>query len=466
MYVIMRQIYDAMKSKYMYNFFIRDIGKNNPINKRRKSIMKKFLSLLLVLSMTATLLVGCGEKKSDGDGAASGKVTLDIIISQYGNYTQEWWTEFEKNFEEANKDIDLNIEIVSWNDIYTVVNTRISTGEQPDILNISGFADYVADDLLMPAEDYVSEELQANFIPSFWESNEMDGTVWALPILASCRALFCNMDLLNGAGIDKVPTTWDEVLTACEAIKAEYGETIVPWGLDISTDEGQAAFSYYTWNFGGGFVDENGDWALNTKENVEAVEFIKTLIDSGYCNSAPFTDTRYPLQDAFSAGTLAMMIGPMNMVAADAKVENYEAADLPGKQTALGVCDQLMVFKDEKAGDERTAAITKFFDAFYELETYSDYMVYEGFLPATQDASDNLAKNAEKYIVGGTEDTTGNSEYFATFCSVLPNCQFYPMQKAEWMDVRNGVIDVEQQVCSGVIDAQTALDNLQDKVAK
>ncbi len=414
---------------------------------------KRILSVLLCMAIVASLLVGCGSKDD-------GKVTLDIIISQYGNYTQEWWTEFEAAFEEANNDIDLNIEIVSWNDIYSVVNTRISSNEQPDILNISGFADYVADDLLMPAEDYVSDAVKADIIPSFWESNAMDdGVVWALPILASCRALFCNTDLLAEAGAE-IPTTWDEVLDACQKIKDKFGDDIVPWGLDISTDEGQAAFSYYTWNFGGGFVDADNNWALNSKENVEAVEYIKTLIDSGYCNSAPFTDTRYPLQDAFSAGTLAMMIGPMNMVAADSTV-NYQAVDIPGNQIGLGVCDQLMVFKDEKAGDERTAAITKFFDAFYEVETYSDYMVYEGFLPATTSGSENLAANAEKYIVGGTEDVTGSSEYFATFCAVLPNCQFYPMQKAEWMDVRNGVIDVEQKVCEGGVSAQEALDELQ-----
>ncbi len=292
----------------------------------------------------------------------------------------------------------------------------------------------------------------------------MDGTVWALPILASCRSLFCNMDLLNEAGITAPPATWDEVTAACKAVKDKFGDDIVPWGLDISTDEGQAAFSYYTWNFGGGFVDDSGEWALNSAENVEAVEYIKSLIDGGYCNAAPFTDTRYPLQDAFSAGTLAMMIGPMNMVAADSDV-NYVAADLPGEKVALGVCDQLMVFKDEEADDARTEAITKFFDAFYECETYSDYMVYEGFLPATQDASENLAANAEKYTVGGS-DATGSSEYFSTFCAVLPNCKFYPMQKAEWMDVRNGVIDVEQKVCSGTIGAQEALDQLQESVTK
>jgi len=449
------------------------------------------LSVLLASVMVLGTLTGCGSKAEEAateaavtEAAAAvteaakeaateaakeevaEPVELDVIISQYGNYTQEWWNNFEADFEEANENIDLNIEIVSWNDIYTVVNTRISTNEQPDILNISGFADYVADDLLMKAEDYTSAEVQANIIPSFWESNAIDGTVWALPILASCRALFCNMDLLNEAGIEAAPTTWDEVLTACQAIKDTFGDEIVPWGLDISTDEGQAAFSYYSWNFGGGYVDADGNWALNSAENVQAVEFIKQLIDSGYCNSAPYTDTRYPLQDAFSAGTLAMMIGPMNMVAADSEV-NYVAADLPGEQVALGVCDQLMVFADEDAEnqDARTAAISKFFDAFYAQETYADYMVYEGFLPATIDASDYLAENAENHIVGGS-DKTGDSEYFATFCALLPSCQFYPMQKAEWMDVRNGVIDVEQQVCTGSISAQEALDKLQASVAE
>ena len=440
--------------------------------------MKKFLASLLVSAMALTL-AACGgnpsspsngSNPSSGSGTTGGgdKTTINVIISQYGNYTQEWWTQFEKDFEAANDTVDLNIEIVSWNDIYSVVSTRIQSKQQPDILNISGFADYVADDLLMPAEAYTSDEVKAKIIPSFWESNDIDGTVWALPILASCRLLFCNMDLLSEAGVAEAPKTWDDVLTACQAVKDKFGDTIVPWGLDISNDEGQAAFSYYSWNMGGGFVDGNGDWALNSAENVQAVEYIKKLIDSGYCNSAPYTDTRYPLQDAFGAGTLAMLIGPMNMVSADSTV-NYQYSDIPtstGTSSAMGVCDQLMVFKNDsvKNQDALTEAIKAFFDFFYDCERYSDYMVFEGFLPATLDSSDNLAANAEKYKVGGS-DATGNSEYFKTFCAQLPDCQFYPMQKAEWMDVRNGVIEVEQQVCQGQISAKDALHNLQTNIA-
>ena len=40
------------------------------------------------------------------------------------------------------------------------------------------------------------------------------------------------------------------------------------------------------------------------------------------------------------------------------------------------------------------------------------------------------------------------------------------MQKAEWMDVRNGVIDVEQAVCFSGADAQAELDKLQESVAE
>ena len=421
--------------------------------------MKKFLALLLALTM-ALSLAACGG------GSGGGDVTLDVVIAQYTSHTSVWWEEFEKTFESANDGIDLNIEVISWNDITAQISTRISNNQQPDILNISPFSMYVGDDLLMPAEEYVSDKVKNNLIPSFWEANSMDGTVWALPILASVRCMFVNTDILAQAGVNEIPSTWDEIMDACKAVKDKV-PGVTPWGLDISTDEGQAAFAYYTWNFGGGFVDANGDWALNSAENVKALEFIEELYNSGYCNANPTTDTRYPLQDAFSAGQMAMLLAPMNAVAADSTI-NYEYAPFPVasadlEPVSMGVSDQFMAFRDDKAEKGRTEAITKFFDAFYELETYADYMVFEGFLPATLDASEYLATNADKHESGS--GATGSNEYFATFCPMAVSAKFYPESKVEWVDVKFGVIDAEQQVCEGMIDAKSALDALQAEVA-
>ena len=113
--------------------------------------------------------------------------------------------------------------------------------------------------LIASTTEYASEDLQAKFFPAFWEASTIDDTVYALPILASCRALFYNKDILDEAGAS-VPTTWAEVQETAQKIKINSVMTFIQWGIDMTTDEGQAAFSYYTWNNGGGFVDENGDW--------------------------------------------------------------------------------------------------------------------------------------------------------------------------------------------------------------
>ena len=421
--------------------------------------MKKILCLLLA-ALTVLSCVGCGNKSE------TGKVELEIVISQYSSYTQKWWEAFEQSFEAENNDIDLKIEVVSWDDLYTVVNTRISTNRAPDILNIDTFADYVADDLLMSAEEYTSPALQANIHPSFWEASEVDGTVWALPILASVRPLFSNMKLLNEAGITAPPATWDEVMAASKAVYDTFGGSVVPWALDISTDEGQAAFSYYSWNNGGDFLDENGNWVLNSEENIAALNFIKTLFDSGYCNANPYNDTMYPLQDAFAAGSLAMIIAPCNLYDFAGDID-FEVSTIPTngdrEPVTMGVCDRLLVFKEEKGDQEaRTAAITKFFDYFYACEKYSEYMVYEGFLPVTVDASALLSENAEKFTKG-SNGQPGESEYFAMFCGLLESCRFYPAGKTEWIEVKQGVIDVEQRMCEGE-DAAALINELQAKL--
>lgn len=402
---------------------------------------------MAVLGLAA--LMACGMVTSV---SAAEKVDLNVIAAQYGQNTADWWAKFVEEFNADNPGINLNVEVVSWNDIYTVVNTRIANGQAPDILNIDVFADYQADDLLLPAQDYVSEETYAKMYESFLEQSEIDGTVWAVPDLASARAMYYNVDILEAAGVEP-PTTWDELTAACEAIKA-YDDSIYPWGIDMTTDEGQAAFAYYTWNNGGGFVDENGDWALNSPENVEAIKYAIDLVNSGYTNSDPANDTRYDLQDMFGAGQIAMVIAPNSLptYVADGGYEvNYAVASIPcnnGTSVSAGVMDRFMCF-DNGYSDEELAAVTTFFDYFYEDARYSDWVLMEGFLPAT---------------MAGGEAVAAADESMAAWVDIVGSSKFYPTAKAEWADVKQGVIDVEQQALLGE-DVQTLLDNLQAEIA-
>ena len=425
--------------------------------------MKKIIAMLLVLSM-ALALAACGGSaapaateapKADAPAAPaapadSDKVTVTMIAAQYGPKTGDWWVDFEKKFEAANDGIDLVVDCVSWNDIYTVVNTRIANGQAPDLLNIDVFADYQADGLLLPAEDWCSAETYAKFYQAFLDQSVVDGVVWAVPDLASARAMYYNKDILAEAGVE-VPTTWEELTAACKTIKEKCPD-IYPWGIDMTTDEGQAAFAYYTWGNAGGFVDANDEWALNSAENVAAVEYAVGLVKDGLTNSDPANETRYALQDLFCAGKLAMMIAPnaLSSQAGEAGV-NYGFAAIPnnsGTSVSAGVMDRIMCFDNGQSADQM-AAITSVVDAFYDDEPYSEWVLMEGFLPAT--SAGGAACAAADPAMGAWIDIVGSAK-------------FYPTAKAEWADVKQGVIDVEQQVLLGG-DAQALLDNLQAEIA-
>ena len=426
--------------------------------------MKKVLAALLALAMTCSL-AACGSKSepapapapsapeaSEPAAPADEKVEVTMIAAQYGNETAAWWADFVTKFEKANPNIDLTVDVVSWNDIYTVVNTRIANGEQPDLLNIDGFADYQADDLLLPAEEWVSEKTYAKFFDSFLAESIVDDTVWAVPDLASARALYYNADILAQAGVE-VPTTWEELKTVCAAIKAACPD-VYPWGVDMTTDEGQACFAYYAWNNGGGFVDANGEWVLNSAENVEAVEFIVSMIKEGLTNTDPTTETRYDLQEMFASGKVAMMIGP-NQISKYCEQNggiNYGVASLPTNGdkagASVGVMDRIMCF-DNDYSDAELAAVTAVVDAFYDDEPYAEWVLMEDFLPATST---------------GNELCAAADPGMAAWIDVIGSAKFYPAAKAEWMDVKLGVIDAQQRVLLGE-DAKAVLDELQAEIA-
>ncbi|MCI6374264.1 MAG: extracellular solute-binding protein [Clostridiales bacterium] len=418
--------------------------------------MKKLVTLLLAVLML-TVFAGFGLAED---------ITLDVIIAQYGPNTNNWFlgngmdgSNFVRKFEEANPGIKLNLEVVSWNDIYTVVSTRISNNNAPDILNIDTFADYANEGLLLPVSDYCPEELFGDFFPSFIEQSVIDGVCWAVPDLASARALYYNADILEEAGVE-VPATWAELEDVCQAIIDTFGGEVYPWGIDMTTDEGQAAFAYYAWGNNGGFVDADGNWAVNSDANVAAVEYAIGLYNKGYTNPNPATQTRYDLQDMFGAGKLAMVIAP-NSLPTYIKDKgytgvNYAVADIPHNEGAssssVGVMDRIMAFKDDSAPDQaaRNEAIGKFLSFFYDPENYVGWVSMEDFLPAVNSAVEALV---------------AANPSFEAWLNVLGSAQFYPTAKAEWIDVKQGVTNVEQSALTGG-DVKTLLDELQAKITK
>ena len=398
--------------------------------------MKQVLATGVALSMALSM--------APVTASAADKVDINVIAAQYGQQTADWWANFVTEFNEANPDINLNVEVVSWNDIYTIVNTRIANGEAPDVLNIDVFADYQADDLLLPIQDVVSEETYSKMYDAFLAQSEVDGTVWAIPDLASARAMYYGVDIVPGNNFYVQVNVRVCFIKFCHEVRPPVSSLLT---ILCSND-------VYVYFVCGGCGDDEGNWTLNSEQNVEAIQYAIDLVNSGYTNTDPANDTRYDLQDMFGAGKVAMLIAPNSLptyIATGGNEVNYGVASIPsntGESVSAGVMDRFMCFDNDYSDDEK-AAISTFFDYFYDDARYTEWVDMEGFLPATKSGGEALA---------------AANEDMASWIDILDSCKFYPTAKAEWADVKQGVINVEQNALLGG-DVQELLDDLQAEIA-
>jgi multiple sugar transport system substrate-binding protein len=404
--------------------------------------MRTHLSRLATLG-AAGLLVAAGAVPT----MAQDKVSIEMIQSGYTDRMQPYFDDLAARFMEANPDIDVSVQVVSWNDIYDVLNTRVAAGDPPDIMNLNYFANFAADGLIYTAEEIVSPEVLADFVQTFRDNSKYDGTEYAVADLASDRLFFYNKDILEAAGVEP-PSTWSEVLAACDAIKA-YDPSIIPLALPLGPEEAQAEFLMWTGGNGGAYF-RDGEWVINSPENLETLEFLQQLVDNGCTQPNPGTTDRtagaFPL---FAEGVAAMINGsiffPGELATTYQSDVNFGLAPIPhndGKESiTLGVQDYFFAFKKE--GNQE--AVRKFLDFLFVPENYAGFLeAAGGFLPATISAG----------------ETMGSDPALAPFIEVLPSAIFYPSDQAAWPAVQAAIQQNLGTALSGT-DKQQVLDQIQ-----
>jgi multiple sugar transport system substrate-binding protein len=369
-----------------------------------------------VTAAATLMLASCGFGGSSGDSGGDGSTTLDLLVPSYSDGTKANWETVIDGFEKANPDIKVNLEVQSWDNIESVVTTKISGGEAPDIFNGGPFTGFAGDELLYKAEDVISADTFSDFQESFVAEEELDGTAYALPLIASARALFVNNALLDQAGVE-VPTNWDELLDAATKVSA-LGGGVAGYGMPLGSEEGHAEAAIWLWGGGGSFGDAS-EITIDTPENLVGAEQIKKMIDAGATQADPGSTDRSPLMDIFIQGKIGMQVGlppTVGQIEEGNPDLDYSIVPIPtkdGSPLTLGVSDRLMAFQND---DDKKEAITKFFDYFYADDVYVPWVQAEGFLPVTK---------------SGSEALTGE-EALKPFLDVLPDAKFYPSTNPTW----------------------------------
>jgi len=248
-----------------------------------------------------------------------------------------------KVFREQNPDIEIEFQIIPWEQARAKMLTLGQANSLPDMGRMEWPADYAAAEMLVPLDDMVDEETLSRFDTLSLEYGSAVGNdgvrhLYALPWFQGSAAILVNKTLLDKAGLElKEEWTTDEFTEYAKALTVE-GEH---WGVALDAagigDPVQnlllAVYAYGgRWVAGDAASTEPEMIIFNSPETVAGITWYTKLFTDGYAVPSAPTDT-YKERDAnFQSGKAAMeWQGPWSLLEIKENFEKggYELASMP-----------------------------------------------------------------------------------------------------------------------------------------
>ena len=126
-----------------------------------------------------------------------------------------------------------------------------------------------------------------------------DDEVYGLPFSISLPVGYYNMDILRSGGIEKLPTTWDEVIATCKTMKANGIDNPIFWGWNIT---GNWFVQALLWSQDKAIV-EDGRVTMDSPEALVALEQMQEIFTECEMQNLQWKAAL----SSFSAGDVGMM---------------------------------------------------------------------------------------------------------------------------------------------------------------
>lgn len=285
------------------------------------------LSILVILLLTA-----CGGKTD-----TSGKTEISMMM--WGDPAElDVWNQIVTDFESANPDITVSVEVSDWDSYWTKLKTLLAANTPPDIFAIDApyYLDYQSKGTLLSLQSYIDTDptVLDGIYPQTLQAYQTADGYYGIPRDFQTIALFYNKDMFDAAGL-AYPTadwTWDDLRSAAlqltldtngDGTTDQYGYTFDMWDMEPGWSEA-------VWSYGGDII--NADHTQTLIGSPEARQAWQLLYDMTFVDkSVPDANTSGQYGgDLFLAGVAAMM--PMGHWAVPSYAEagfTWDVAPMP-----------------------------------------------------------------------------------------------------------------------------------------
>ena len=260
--------------------------------------MRKLIVVVISTMLLALVIVGNSyAKKKELTILWTSPFQAKVIKTMAADYSEKF-------------DVDVKVDVVSWEDVVPKVSALKAAGNPPDlgyIISGQGWTFY-QNGWLNPLTEVV-EFLGGDdyFMPSPGYQ-KVQGKYWLIPVGTMPLKITYRKDLFEQKGLEE-PKTWNDILKAAKALTEDLDGDgkIDRYGISFCASRTYCLavwFMSIAWSNGGYILDEKGNVVFDSPETVEALKFIKEL-----AQYAPPGIAEYSWEnnvDTFAAGKVAM----------------------------------------------------------------------------------------------------------------------------------------------------------------
>jgi multiple sugar transport system substrate-binding protein len=250
----------------------------------------------------------CGDGES-GDGEK--KISIRVL-AQDEYFLQPFdFDRIVKDFEVLNPKIDVTMEYSKT--VHDTIVAGLATNPpkfDAAMIDVIWPDEFVEAGYLLDVTSRVTPDMKAGIFPAAFNGVTRNGKIWGMPWLMDVKYFMYNKDILQRAGFNTPPRTWEELATQATAIKQNTGlgiEFPIVW----SWNKEEAVICDYAvllFGNGGRFLDDAGKPAFNDDRGVAALAWMKATLDSGLSNPRSKTANENHVEEIFLAGKAAFAV--------------------------------------------------------------------------------------------------------------------------------------------------------------
>jgi alpha-1,4-digalacturonate transport system substrate-binding protein len=207
--------------------------------------------------------------------------TLTVLLLANAS-TQEVIQNFFKEYSREHPGIDFNVSIVQYSALTAKINTLVTAGDPPDILEVTtAYIQTYAEQALDLAEYTNGAELLNRYLPSYQAFIRAGDKVIGIPIEATVNGLFYNKELFQEAGVS-VPSDPDHVWTWSE-FKDSVGKVmkLPSCRIGVAFDCSVQRWSNLLYQANGRWISADGKSILPDRDAAkQALTFFRSLVQA------------------------------------------------------------------------------------------------------------------------------------------------------------------------------------------